>query len=222
MKIFLLLLLPLTIATSALAQDEGPTPRKPGSFGISVKAGPAFPIGEFSDLFKTGFTGFVDVPYNLSEDFQVYLGFGLSHFSVDNAKLSGGRVTTNVDVPYQVIPIVLGLNYCYRYRTFWPYLTISLGMYFQKLETSGSVTVDGIPITLAPKTDTWSQGAFAIGVGTVIPLGNEGFAFDVNAKFNTVVDYGRRILFETTVGNNVSTRAIRYVSILGGISYTFQ
>jgi len=35
-------------------------PPKQGRIGISVKAGPSFPLVDFSDLFTTGFTGFVD------------------------------------------------------------------------------------------------------------------------------------------------------------------
>lgn len=228
MKNFLLLLLPTVLATTALGQYDGDFPRKQGRFGISVKAGPAFPLGDFSDLFKTGFTGFVDVPYNITEELQVYLGFGFSHFNADNSKLSStlralnGNVTTNIDAPYQVFPVVLGINYSYRYPHFWPYFTFSLGVYLQKLETSGSLSINGVQTPIAPQTQTWSQGAYAVGIGSLIPLGNEGWAIDVNAKFNSVVDYKERVLIATTGGNNVSTRAIRYVSLLAGLSYTFR
>lgn len=228
MKIFLPLLLLAGLATSAQGQEEGDFPQKQGRIGISVKAGPAFPLVDFSDLFKTGFTGFVDVPYNLMEDLQVYLGIGFSHFTIDNSKLTnhlreqGENTTANIDGPYQLIPLVLGFNYSYRYPHFWPYFTLSLGMYFQKLETSGSLTTDGVTTPVVSNTQTWSQDAFAVGIGSLIPLGNEGWAIDLNAKYNTVVDYKGRVLITTTGGGNIGSRAIRYVNLLGGLSYTFR
>jgi len=168
------------------------------------------------------------VPYNLSEDYQVYLGLGFCHFNVDNSKLSsklrelGEDVTANIEAPYRVIPVVVGLNISSRYKHFWPYFTVSLGMYFQTLETSGSLTINGVPTPIAPETQTWSQGAFAVGIGSLIPLGNEEWAIDVSAKFNSVVDYQGRVLIATSGGNNVITRAIRFVSLLAGLSYTFR
>jgi hypothetical protein len=228
MKTFLLLLLPTILATTALGQYEGDSPAKQGKLGISVKAGPAFPLGEFADLFKTGFSGLVYVPYNLSKEFQVYLGLGYCQFNVDNSKLNDklreqvNGVTADIDAPYRVIPLVLGLNISYRYPHFWPYFTVSLGMYFQKLETSGSLTINGIPTPIEPETQNWSQGAFAVGIGSLIPLGNGEWAIDVSAKFNSVVDYEGRVPIATGGGNSVTTRAIRFVSLLAGLSYTFR
>jgi hypothetical protein len=228
MRIFLLLLLLTGLATSAQGQYEDDVLQKQGRIGISVKAGPGFPLGDFADLFTTGFTGFVDVPYNLTEELQVYLGLGFSHFNIDNSKLTnqlreqGENTTANIDGPYQLIPLVLGFNYSYRYQHFWPYFTMSLGMYFQKLETSGSLTTNGVTTPVVSNTQTWSQGAFAVGIGSLIPLGNEGWAIDLNAKYNTGVDYNGRVLITTTGGGNIGSRTIRFVNLLGGLSYTFR
>ena len=228
MKSLLVTLLALTLTASALAQHEEMKIRKPGKFGISMKGGPAFPTGEFEGLFKPGFTGFVEVPYNLSRDFQIYAGLGYSSFNEDDTKLDnilaeqGKNGTTNIDAPYHVVPVVLGINYSYRYSSFLAYLTISAGMYYQTLEPTGSVTIDGVTTTLTPKTEKWSQGAYAIGIGGLIPIGDEGWAVDVNAKFNSVIDYDKKILITTGGGNDISTRAIRYISALVGLSYTFQ
>ena len=228
MKSLLVTLLAVTLATSALAQHDRMNPRKPGKFGVSVKAGPAFPTGEFEGLFKPGFTGFVEVPYNVSRDFQIYVGLGYSSFNEDDAKLDkilaeqGKNGTTNIDAPYQVVPVVLGINYSYRYSGFLAYLTISVGMFYQTLEPTGSVTIDNVTTALTPKTEKWSQWGYGIGVGGLIPIGDEGWAVDVNVKFNSVIDYNKEVLVTTGGGNDISTRAIRYVSALVGLSYTFQ
>jgi len=228
MKPLLAALCAVTLTVSALAQNDDSRIRQPGKFGITVKGGPAFPVGEFGDLFKVGYTGFVDVPYNLSRDFKVYLGVGYSGFNVDNGKLAvkiaeqGKTGTTDIDAPYHVVPVVLGINYSYQYQGFVSYLTISLGMYFQTLEKSGTATIDGVTTTLTPSTESWSQGAYSVGIGGLIPIGNDGWAVDINAKFNSVVDYDKRVLVVTGGGNDISTRAIRYISALAGLSYTFQ
>ena len=197
-------------------------------WGLSVKAGPAFPNGDFADLFGTGYTGFVEVPYNFARGFKVYIAAGLSHFKVDNDKLAntlkseGQTLTTNVDAPYWLFPVVLGINVSYQYAHIWPYFTFSAGMYFQKLETSGSYVSNGVTTTLTPKTENWNQGAYAVGVGTFIPFGDEGWAVDVNAKFNSVVDYEGKVIIQPPSGNSVTTRAIKFVSVLAGLSYTFH
>ncbi len=229
MKTYLPLLFIVALSTSAWSQYAGEYAMKEGKFGIAVKAGPAFPVGEFKDEFKVGYTGFIEVPYNLSESLHAYAGVGYSHFAVDNAKLSSklqqqeaGTVSTSVTAPYSVIPIVVGLNISYRYESFSPYFTMSAGLYFQRLESSGSFVIDGVTTVVEPKTQTWSQGAFAVGLGTLIPIGNKGWAIDLNAKFNSVVDYDSRVLITPPTGDNVTTRAIRYVGVLAGLSYTFQ
>ena len=228
MKTLLPLLLLTALVTAARGQYQSDFPPKAGKFGITVKGGPAFPVSEFAKEFKPGFTGFVEVPYNLTEVLQVYLGSGYSQFNVDNSKLTdllkeqGSAATANIDAPYQVIPLVVGVNISYRYPHFWPYFTVSYGRYFQKLEVSGSLTVNGVPTPIASEIQTWSQGAFSVGLGSLIPLGNEGWAVDLNAKYNAVVDYEGRVLIATSGSGNIATRAIRYVSILAGLSYTFR
>jgi hypothetical protein len=130
-------------------------------------------------------------------------------------------VTTNIEAPYQVVPVVLGINVAYRYPHIWPYFTLSVGAYYQTLESSGSYTIDGVT-TAVSKTQSWVQGAYSVGLGSLIPLGDEGWAIDLNAKFNAVIDYEGRVLVTTPDGTDVSTRAIRYASVLAGLSYTFR
>jgi hypothetical protein len=228
MKIIYLLLMSLILTTITSAQYSHQFSGGLRRFGISVKAGPAFPNGAFADLFGTGYTGFVEVPYYIAKNFSVYAGVGLSHFTADNDKLSnalkaeGQTLTTNIDAPYWVLPLVLGINVSYHYAHIWPYFTFSGGVYFQKLETSGSYTSNGVVTTVAPTTQNWTQGAYAVGLGTYIPIGDEGWAFDVNAKFNSVVDSEGKVIVTPPSGEDVTTRAIQFVSILGGVSYTFK
>jgi hypothetical protein len=228
MKTTILLLTTLVLASSAFGQYGYVVGADQRTFGISIKAGPAFPEGEFADLFSTGYTAFLEVPYTIAKGVSIYAGAGISHFSADNEKLSntlkaeGQNLTTNIDAPYWVLPLVLGINVSYRYEHIWPYFTFSGGVYFQRLETSGSYASNGTVTTLTPKTQNWSQGAYAVGLGTYIPIGNRGWAFDLNAKFNSVIDNEGKVIIVPPSGDNVTTRAIHYVSILGGVSYTFK
>ena len=153
---------------------------------------------------------------------------GSLDFALDNGKLSsalateGVSLTTDIDAPYWVIPIVIGFNACYQYAHIWPYFTFSGGIYLQRLETSGSYTSNGVTTTVVPKTQDWTQGAYAVGIGTYIPLGDQGWAIDLNGKFNSVIDYAGKVIVTPPSGDSVTTRAIRYVSILAGLSYTFH
>ena len=228
MKTVFLLLTTLALATTTFAQYSHEFSGGKRTFGISVKAGPALPSSEFADVFGTGYTGFVEVPYNIAKNFNVYAGVGLSRFHADNGKLAsslqqeGQTLTTNVDAPYWVIPVVLGFNVSYRYGHVWPYFTFSGGIYLQRLETSGSYTINGVETTLTPKTQDWTQGAYAVGLGIYIPLGDEGWAIDLNSKFNSVVDDEGKVIITEPSGEEATTKTIRYVSILAGLSYTFH
>lgn len=228
MKAILLLSTVALLVATPFGQYRDVYGQEVKKFGISVKAGPAFPNGDFANLFGTGFTGFVEVPYAIARGFCIYAGVGVSKFSVDNSKLSnelgteGVNLTTNVDAPYLLIPIVLGINVSYKYAHVWPYFTFSGGIYLQTLKTSGSYTANGVVTTLPSRTESWTQGAYSVGLGTLIPLGDEGWAVDLNAKFNSVIDYEGRVIITPPSGESVSTRAIKYVSVLAGLSYTFH
>jgi hypothetical protein len=54
----------------------------------------------------------------------------------------------------------------------------------------------------------------------MIELGKR-WAFDVDAKFNSVIDYEGTVLIGTSGSENVSTRAIKFASVLAGLSYKF-
>lgn len=195
-------------------------------FGIIAKAGPAFPAGEFSDLFSTGFAGYVELPYDVNRSMQLFAGVGYTRFSVDNEKLNnelaiaGIPGTATLDAPYTVVPVVAGLKFFSQYGKLWPYFTFSFGLYAQELKSSGTLTDGGTTTVIGPSTTTWSQGAFGIGLGTMIELGRR-WAFDVDAKFNSVIDYEGTVLIGTSGSENVSTRAIKFASVLAGLSYKF-
>jgi hypothetical protein len=222
----MLVILALLAAVPAPAQYAYETGGGSHKFGLIVKAGPAFPAGEFSDLFGTGFAGYVEIPYDASNWMQVFAGVGYTRFTVDNEKLNNQLVaagipgTASLDAPYSVIPVLAGLKFFNQYGSFWPYFSFSFGLYAQELKTSGTL-VDGVETTvIGPTTQNWSQGAFGIGIGTMIELGKR-WSFDFDAKFNSVIDYEGRVLIGTSGSENVSTRAIKFASVLGGLSYKF-
>jgi opacity protein-like surface antigen len=226
MRIGLLIAMAVLLASPLRAQNPSNPVVGGHKFGIIAKAGAAIPVGEFSDLFTTGFAGYVEVPYDLSAALQVFAGVGYTRFTVDAEKLNnelaaaGIPGTATLDAPYRVIPVLAGLKFFSNYGKLWPYFSFSFGLYAQELKTSGTL-VNGDTVTvIGPTTDTWSQGAFGVGIGTMIELGKR-WAIDVDSKFNSVIDYDARVLIGTSGSENVSTRAIKFASVLAGLSYKF-
>ncbi len=228
MKTFVIGLLATVLTTAAFSQPDDLYFRTKGKFSLGAKVGPAFPVSEFANTFKIGYTGLVELSYHFTPQFDLFTQAGFSKFDIDNNGLSSelGKqyqgIATSVTAPYQVIPIVVGLNISYPYPKFWPYFTMSIGAYFQKLETSGTFVYNGTTTALTPKTQNWSQVAYGFGLGTLIPIGDEGWTIDLNAKFNSVIDYEGKVLITAPDGSDVSTRAIRFVSALVGLNYTFH
>lgn len=221
-----LILVVSTVGSSTAAQYEGPLEGRQGTYGVVLKAGPVFPVGEFSDLFGPGFGGYVEVPYHLGEEFQVFVGLGGLFWNVDNDKVNqqfaaaGGIGTVNLDAPYRMIPLSVGFNYFLNRGRLRPYLTLAFSLYFQKLEASGTVTVGDVTTPLDPLTDSWSQGAFAVGAGAEYEL-SRSWALVLDARYGAVIDYEARVLIGTG-GGDVVTRAIRFFSVMGGVSYTIR
>ena len=221
-----LLLSMATLVACAAAQSEQEVGGRDGTDGIVLKAGPVVPAGEFSDLFAAGFGGYVEVPYRLGEEFQIFVGLGGLFWNVDNDKVnqlyaaSGGAGTVNLDAPYRMIPLSVGINYYLGGTRLRPYLTLAFSLYLQKLEASGTVTVGGVTTPLDPVSESWSQGAFAVGAGAEYEL-NSSWALVLDARYGAVIDYEARVLIGTG-GGDVVTRAIRFVSVMGGVSYTFR
>lgn len=226
MKTWLIIAM-LTLTPAASAQLEQPLEGRQGRYGVLLKVGPAFPVGEFSDLFSTGLGGYLEVPYHLGEEFQVFVGLGGLFWNVDNEKVNqqyasaGGTGNVNLDAPFRMIPLVVGINYCLSRAQLRPYVTLAFSLYLQKLETSGSLTEGDVMTPLPPSTQTWSQGAFALGLGTEYLL-DDTWAVTLDARFGAVIDYEARVLIGTGQGNDVVTRAIRFFSLMGGVSYTFR
>jgi opacity protein-like surface antigen len=226
MRTGLLIVLLALAGASVRAQESGAPIGGGHKLGIIAKAGAAVPVGEFSDLFTTGFAGYVEVPYDLTPALQVFATVGYTRFTVDPEKLNnelaaaGIPGTATLDAPYRVIPILAGLKFFSQYGKLWPYFSFSFGLYAQELKTSGTL-VNGDTVTvIGPTTESWSQGAFGVGLGTMIDLGNR-WAIDLDAKFNSVIDYNGRVLIGTSGSENVSTRAIKFASVLAGLSYKF-
>jgi hypothetical protein len=226
MKTGLLIAILLSLAVPVRAQDGSAAVGGKHRFGVIAKAGAAIPVGEFNDLFGTGFAGYIELPYDVNKSMQLFASVGYTKFTLDNGKLNnelaaaGIPGTATLDAPYTVVPALAGLKFFSQYGMFWPYFTFSFGMYFQELKSSGTLTDGGETTVIGPTTTTWSQGAFGVGVGTMIELGRR-WALDLDAKFNSVIDYEGTVLIGTSGSENVSTRAIKFASVLGGLSYKF-
>jgi hypothetical protein len=177
MKTGLLIAILLSLAVPVRAQDGSAAVGGKHRFGVIAKAGAAIPVGEFNDLFGTGFAGYIELPYDVNKSMQLFASVGYTKFTLDNGKLNnelaaaGIPGTATLDAPYTVVPALAGLKFFSQYGMFWPYFTFSFGMYFQELKSSGTLTDGGETTVIGPTTTTWSQGAFGVGVGTMIALG---------------------------------------------------
>ena len=84
-----LLIAVVMLAWAPLCAQNASAPIGGGhKFGIIAKAGAAIPVGEFSDLFTTGFAGYVEVPYDLNSALQLFASVGYTRFTVDAGKLN--------------------------------------------------------------------------------------------------------------------------------------
>jgi len=155
----LILLFIFTLAINAQSQ-----------YSLSVMGDVNSPSGDMGDLYKTGFGGHAEFNYKLSRSWEIGLSVGYTKWAADDSywsglvsKVAGRTVDLQVDVPYSAVTLMLDVYYYMSSGSFRPYLTLSLGEHFAKIEAN-SITVDGRDYTIGQSASK-SVGAYKAGVG---------------------------------------------------------
>ncbi len=159
-------------------------------FSASVNAGPAFPTGDFSELWNAGFEGNVLIGYKLQSNIDLILYTGYARWGFNNEgfnELQGSQVTFNLDVPLTSIPLLVGAKYYLGTDDIKPYTFIYAGVFFLEYTLSGSYTINNTKFNITPITEKETETGLAAGAGLLYRI-SPAINLDVNAKFNLIND----------------------------------
>jgi opacity protein-like surface antigen len=196
-------------------------------FSVGVAVGAAVPNDEFSELYQTGYGGLATFAYAMNPGVALTVASGMFRWNVDNGaindRIQDPPVTVSIamEAPLTMYPLVIGVAYYPAVSTIKPYFHLTGGIYFLNLQTSGTITVQDIPIPLEPRTKNWSEFGLSVGVGVDVPLGKR-ISLNADAKYNSVNLTDITLLDENDSPYGViQTSASRFFTIFGGIRYRF-
>lgn len=214
----------IAIFAALLLTSSGSAENK---FTASIAGGAAIPIDEFSDFFNNGYGGQATFGYQINPGIQLTLTGGLNAWTVNNDHLNslleqqGIRATINLDAPFSVYPVVVGVKYLPLTKGIRPFFTLFAGLHILHLQTSGTVTVQNIVFPLESRSKTWSEFGFGIEFGLTVPLGKR-LSLEAMGKYNAVDQTEVELLQEDDPGTGLITmNAVRYFNVFAGLSYAF-
>ncbi|MGB2958385.1 MAG: outer membrane beta-barrel protein [Bacteroidota bacterium] len=214
----------IAIFAALLLTSSGSAENK---FTANIAGGAAIPIDEFSDFFNNGYGGQATFGYQINPGIQLTLTGGLNAWTVNNDHLNslleqqGIRATINLDAPFSVYPVVVGVKYLPLTKGIRPFFTLFAGLHILHLQTSGTVTVQNIVFPLESRSKTWSEFGFGIEFGLTVPLGKR-LSLEAMGKYNAVDQTEVELLQEDDPGTGLITmNAVRYFNVFAGLSYAF-
>jgi len=221
-KLLIMILLGLVFSTIISAQI-----RQRQNIAVNVNAGFAFPYGDFSDFYNTGFTGTAGITYKYSELIHFYLAGGGVSFNIDNEgmnkKLSdqGIDATVNLDGSLTNIPLSIGAKLNYEYISFRFYTGLAFVINILTLESSGTLTDSDGPTTIPYSKESFSKTSLSLTLGFAIPVSRK-LEFDINGSFNAISDIDNNIIPKIgPVSDPVRAGTVRYISLMGSLNYYF-
>lgn len=163
------------------------------SFISSLSAGLLFPTGNFSDLYKTGFSLGLSVGYLFNPNIgaRLNVGYGSNSYTSNYSYITGGTL--------HQIPVKGDLLYgAFNNSQFYPYGIFSLGEYFFNYS---DYIVDGVNESIP------SESGFGVSIGG-------GVGYKLSPLFSVFAETQFNKVF--TTGNSTN-----FVTLNAGISYKF-
>lgn len=193
-KLKLLGLVMVVIFISSVAYSQTPF-----SFGLS--GGAAIPMGEFNNIYKTGFSVEGSGFYSVSPNTDISLTIGYNGFSYKNeyftdAILRNFNATgvSGFDVSWTAtdIPVMAGLKYFIPVPGVSPYLWGEIGAHFLTFNdrfngtmvttsSGNTVNVNNLPVSTSSESET--AFGYSVGAGLSIPILPK-ILLDINLKYN--------------------------------------
>ncbi len=193
------------------------------------------PLGDFGDLFQTGFGGTANVSYALSSNFEIGITTGYFTWQFDNSYINDQIQSTlgddapsvDLDIPFSTVPVLASVKYYFSRGTIKPYLVGELGLHLTNFTLTGSVKEDPNTqaVSVPQQSKSESKGGFGVGFGIKYNL-SEKVDLDLNGKFNSIsVEFKQSNTKTTytdggyTTTTTSSSSSAMYFSINAGVSF---
>lgn len=203
-----------------------------GRWGVGAYGGVFLPITEFSDFYKTGFGGNLNVTYDWSENTLFTFSVGTSSWEFDsdafNRELENSgtpEIRVDLDASFRVVPFLIGVRWYATKGKYRPYILLEGGLYYYETKYQGTIensnekppnNIEEVPETKI----SGNQPALALGIGTFVEL-SDHFFLDVVLKYNAITNAKAISDWEDDQTLTGISRTVQYITLLAGINYRF-
>ena len=194
---------------------------------IAASGGIAFPISDFANLVKTGYSAQGTISFNATEMIELYLSAGGTFWREDNDAVnrvlsqSGEQSRADLDIRFTLIPVEIGAKFYYGLLAAQPYIGFSFGLYFLELDVGGAFTDTAGTAVVPTERQSFSKTALGLEAGFLVPLPGQ-FSIDINGKYRAIEDTDARFLGKTApLSTPLNARRIRFITVKAGLKYSF-
>ncbi len=203
-------------------------------FSVSTQGGAYFPVGEFSDTYKSaGYGGEVTFNFITNSSMEIGITAGYSRFEADEDALkdllykeltgTGSKedplITLNLEAPVQIYPLVLSFKYLFKGRKWKPYFTFDAGMFFYDLTPKGSLVIGDQVYQLPAEVEKENSTMLAFGFGTKYKLSKKWFL--VGTFKWSIMNNIRKLEADVDEKLKSIDKTVQTLGLLVGISYSF-
>lgn len=198
-----------------------------GDYGLTIKGGLNFPIGDFNNYYNASLGGFGGAFYNFSETGRVSFTIGYNSWPIDldalneDLKNSGNTGRYNIEAPINAIPILINVKFFLKTElSFTPYFQLEGGVYNITREVYGKyINLEGVAQSITSRNENTTDGSISLGFGAEYPI-NEIINFDISTRYHLILyKYLHSIAgggYETNSNTN------NFISLSAGLNIFFR
>jgi hypothetical protein len=195
-------------------------------YGSTYQVDVAFPLGVFSESFKTGYGGHVEFYMESESYLRLSLLLGYTRWGVDNEevnqkyKAEGGIGSLQLEGSTQAFPILVGAKLLSPEGGVRFYGLVEVGVYLYSGKVTGQkVDENGTPIQNIYEDRSKSVAGANLGAGVLFPLSSE-LSLDLGGRYHFVK---RDAYYNYDIyGNAYEVSSDHYMTIALGITYRFS
>ncbi len=202
--------------------------------GITAQGGAYFPVGEFSEIYKTlGYGGEISFNFITKPEFEIGVTTGYSRFEADENALKerlaeiieaeNGKgdqlIKLELEAPVEIYPLVLTIKYYLKGRKWKPFFAFDAGIFFYDLKPHGKLIIGDDTFNLPSEVEKESSTMLALNAGTKYKLSRKVFLTG-GVKWSILNNIKK---LEADVEEKIKSidKTVQTVSVLLGIQYNF-
>ncbi len=201
-------------------------------FSAIAEGGAYFPIGAFSDTYKTaGYGGNLVLNFISNSSMEIGIITGYSRYEADEEELKkilteqissqgkGDLVDLKLEAPLQIYPLALNVVYILKGRRWKPFFSFSAGLFFYDLTVKGELTIDDEEYQLPESVEKKNSTMLALSGGTKYKI-SQKFYLTGTLRWS-ILNNIRKLEVDKDEKIKSIDKTVQTIGVLIGVNYYF-